>query len=218
VFFGAAIRNGGARGRVRQRLGIGQDDFVIFTGGKLQPIRRTEFLVDAFRSLARVDTRLIIVGKADERHQDYADNLVALAGDDPRIHFAGWLGKQEMYEHLVASDIAIFPGGQSVIWQQAIGIGLPLIVADRTERVRYHQDARYLNCHDNVIFLDPAQSAAAEIEGLLRDLIDDKAALDRMAQGARQTAEELLDWNRLIARTLRFNLSEAATKRQDAVS
>jgi 1,2-diacylglycerol 3-alpha-glucosyltransferase len=210
--FGAEVRRGGARDKVRGALGIGSGDLVIFTGGKLLPIRRSEYLIDAFRALGPTDAHLVVVGKADADHLAYQNLLVSRATGHPRIHFVGWLDKKAMYEHLAAADIGIFPGGQSVIWQQAIGMGLPLIVADRNELVRAHQDASYLNRHGNMIFLDPAQPPAAEIEGLLRLLIGDRARLATMAQGARKTAAELLDWNVLIGRTLRFNTDQAASE------
>jgi 1,2-diacylglycerol 3-alpha-glucosyltransferase len=201
----AAVRRGGAREQVRCALGIGPDDFVIFTGGKLLPIRRTEHLIDAVRAIGRSDVHVIVVGKADDDHRNYEELLIDRAAGDANVHFVGWLGKEAMYEHLAAADIGVFPGGQSVIWQQSIGMGLPLIVADRTEQLRASQDATYLNLYGNIIFLSPDQPASDQIERALRELIDDRQRLGAMSEGARKTAAEMLDWNALIRKTLRFN-------------
>lgn len=201
--FGRAVHRAGGGKVVRDRLNIPAGDFVIFTGGKLTPNRRTEHLIDAFRSLDRVDAHLIIVGTSSDEYADYRKLLADRAGESGRIHFAGWLDKQAMYEHLDAADIGIFPGGQSVIWQQAIGMGLPMIVVDRSEQIRGHQDASYLNRHDNLVILDPARPTAGQIERLLRELIDDRARLAHMSEGAHRTAAEILDWNVLIQKTLR---------------
>src|SRR5206468_3275975 len=89
--FGEAIRNGGGRAKIRAELGIRSDDLVIFTGGKLLPVRRTECLIDAFRALGRSDLHLIIVGRADDAHRDYQNILLARAHGARGIHFVGWL-------------------------------------------------------------------------------------------------------------------------------
>ncbi|MCR5871124.1 hypothetical protein LRS12_10575 [Sphingomonas sp. J344] len=81
---------------------------------------------------------------------------------------------------------------------------MPLLLVDRSEQIRGHQDARYLNRHGNVVILDP-ETTSQQIEQWLRDLIDDRARLAEMSEGARRTAAEMLDWNVLIDTTLRFN-------------
>ena len=203
--YGRGIREARGGARVRAELAIPEDAFVVFTGGKLSRNRRTEHLIDAVASIGREDLHVIVVGKAEGDYIPYAEMLHERAAGNPRIHFVGWLGKQAMYEHMDAANVAVFPGGQSVLWQQSIGMGLPLIIADKTEQIRGHQDARYLNVHDNVIILDPERSSGEQIERLLRELIDDPARVMEMREGAHRTAAELLDWNALIEKTLRFN-------------
>ncbi|RYD62064.1 MAG: glycosyltransferase, partial [Sphingomonadales bacterium] len=144
---GRAIHATGARARL----------LAIFTGGKLDPLKKTEHLIAAFNSIGRDDLHLIIIGQAGKGNEAYKELLDKTAAGNPRIHFRGWQDKTGVYEHLDAADLAIFPASQSVLWQQAIGMNLPLIVGDRSELVRGHQDARYLNCHDNMIILDPSR-------------------------------------------------------------
>ena len=98
----------------------------------------------------------------------------------------------------------MFPASQSILWQQSIGMGLPVIVGDRSEFM-VPSDASYLNRNGNLIVLDHEEETAPQIERLLRDLIDDREALAKMAEGASRTADEMLDWNKLIEETLRHN-------------
>ena len=51
--------------------------------------------------------------------------------------------------HLDMADLAVFPASQSILWQQAIAMGLPLIVGNTG-----HQDISYLNLYDNIIILE----------------------------------------------------------------
>ncbi|UUY00562.1 glycosyltransferase family 4 protein [Sphingomonas sp. J315] len=202
--YGVAITEAGGGAAVRKRLGIPADAFTVFTGGKLSRNRRTEHLIDAVRRICRDDLHVIIAGAPPPQHVEYAEMLKDRALGMPNVHFVGWQDKKGMYEHMDASDVGVFPGGQSVLWQQAIGMGLPLLLVDRSEQIRGHQDARYLNRHGNVVILDP-ETTSQQIEQWLRDLIDDRARLAEMSEGARRTAAEMLDWNVLIDTTLRFN-------------
>jgi glycosyltransferase involved in cell wall biosynthesis len=207
--FGRRVHEAGEGRRLREALGIGAGDFVIFTGGKLTPFKKTEVLVEAVQGLGRSDVHLLIVGAAGSTEADYLAMLQSAASENPRIHFCGWQNKEGVYRHLDAADMAIFPASQSVLWQQAIGMGLPLVVGDRSELMAY-SDASYLNRHDNMIILDHTMPSAAQIEGILRELIGDRVRLTRMADGARRTADEMLDWSKLINETLRHNRESGA--------
>jgi glycosyltransferase involved in cell wall biosynthesis len=217
--FGETVHREGGGAKIRAALNIGRDDFVIFTGGKLTRLKKTEHLIDAFRQMDRPDSHLIIAGDASADDADYRAMLCERAGDCSRIHFRGWLDKRAMYEHLDASDVAIFPASQSVLWQQSIGMGLPIIVSDRSDLTKGHQDVAYLNRHGNLILLDHARPLAPQIAGHVSSLMEDRARLQRMSRGARKTAAEILDWNTLIEATLRFNATDSVCERaQDSSS
>ena len=184
----------------RAVLGFNADDIVIFTGGKLTPLKRTEYLFDAVAKRADPRIKIVVVGKASEADSDYAialnDRATLLGG----VHFMGWLGREDVYRHLDIADLAVFPASQSVLWQQSIAMGLPLIVGDMG-----HQDVSYLNLHDNIIMLPTTDIRPESIADAIKSVIIDRSRLDAMKEGARRVADEHLNWNRLIARTLQFN-------------
>ncbi|MEL7682681.1 glycosyltransferase family 4 protein [Citromicrobium bathyomarinum] len=200
--YGAQVHASGAGRAIRRELGIAQSDFVIFTGGKLTPFKRTETLIEAVNALDRADVHLLVAGAAGPNEAEYFAGLEQMAQGNPRIHFRGWQDKLGVYRHLDAADIAVFPASQSILWQQSIGMGLPVIVGDRSEFM-VPSDASYLNRNGNLIVLDHEEDTAPQIERLLRGLIEDREALAKMAEGARRTAAEMLDWNKLIDETLR---------------
>ena len=202
--YGAKIAASGAGEAIRQELAIPEDHFVVFTGGKLTPSKRTETLIEAVNTLDREDLHVLVAGAAGPNEAEYFAGLEQLAQGNPRIHFRGWQDKEGVYRHLDAADIAVFPASQSILWQQSIGMGLPVIVGDRSEFMP-PSDATYLNRHDNLIVLDHEEETAPQIAGLLRDLTEDRERLAKMAAGARRTADEMLDWNKLIEETLRHN-------------
>jgi|GEM_PF-880377 len=205
VDLGAEISARGAGPALREALGISPADFVIFTGGKLTALKKTEHLIEAVNLLGRSDVHLIVVGDVSADEQSYKELLLRAAAGSPNIHFRGWANKVQVYEHLDMADIAVFPASQSVLWQQAMGMGLPLIVSDRSDLAKGHQDVSYLNEHGNIIILDHTRPLAEQIRGHLADLIENRGQLAAMAQGAFRATDELLNWDKLILKTLRFN-------------
>jgi 1,2-diacylglycerol 3-alpha-glucosyltransferase len=202
--FATQILSSDARGRIRNELGIGKDDLVVFTGGKFAPYKKTEDVITAIGKLHDLNIHAIIVGTADKAHLDYSKHVEELASQNPRIHMVGWQNRQGVYAHMSACDLAVFPASQSVLWQQSLGMGLPLILSERSAALRAEQNVRYLNRNDNLIILEPEQDLADQIASHLHSLAHDRPRLAAMSRGASQTATEILDYDTIAARTLHF--------------
>jgi glycosyltransferase involved in cell wall biosynthesis len=99
------------------------------------------------------------------------------------------------------SDLAVFPASQSIMWQQAIATGLPLIVGDTGS-----QDISYLNLEDNIVILRGEDIRPERFAEEIKRVVGTPGRLTNMARGATKVAAEQLDWDRLIDRTLRFNV------------
>lgn len=197
---GAELNRKGWGLAIRNRYNIEEKDFVIFTGGKLEPIKKTELLIEAFFKINNEKVHLFIIGKASREHNAYMDYLINISYGNSRIHFVGWLESVEVYKYLDASEIAVFPASQSILWQQAISMGLPLIVGDKG-----HQSIAYLNRFDNIIILEKKRITSEVIAEVITKLINDEALLNIMKMGAKKTTEEYLNWDKLILKTLSYN-------------
>lgn len=114
---------------IRLKLNISDDCFVIITGGKINQYR-TEVLdlMRAVISLHDKKIRLVIFGKIE----DSCLREFEILRRDTAIIFVGWLSVKESYEYMAMADLAFFPGLHSVMWEQAVGQGKP-IVARRIE-------------------------------------------------------------------------------------
>ena len=201
----AAARRSGARQALRAALGIGANDVVIFTGGKLTPAKRTELLIAAGDRLDQVAPHIVVVGRAGDEHAAYGEELSRLAESHVRVHMVGWLNQEDLNRHLAIADLAVFPASQSVLWQQAIAMGLPLIVGDTG-----HQDISYLNTERNIVILRKEEIRADRLAAAIADIVGDPGRMRAMSEGALRVADEHLNWDRLLARTLRFNDSSPA--------
>ena len=195
------MRRRGEGRRLRSEMGFAADDIVIFTGGKLAPSKRTELLIEAVARLARLRLQLVVVGEASEAEAGYKQQLLELAKGRTNIRFVGWLGREDVYRQLDMADLAVFPASQSILWQQAIAAGLPLICGDTG-----HQDISYLNAESNIVILPRNEIRTDRLAQEIEAVAGQPERMHAMREGAARVAAEHLDWNRLIERTLRFNI------------
>lgn len=197
-----AVQAENPRAAIRKRYGIKETDFVIVTGGKLERRKKLEFLAKAVCDSGYKDVHVLAAGTFPPDDSGYRAIVEEAAGSSlSQIHFAGWLGAEDMFRHMAAADIAIFPASQSVLWLQALASGLPLLVGDTGG-----QDVSYVNLHDNIIIMKAKDISAQTILSHIQSLYADRPRLKVMGEGAKATAREMLDWNTLAQKTLRFNL------------
>lgn len=185
---------------LRKSFGISEDDIVIFSGGKLAPAKKTELLIDAVARLQDSRIHVIVVGDAGKEDVDYKNDLLKLTENQINIKFTGWLNREDIYRYLNMADLAVFPASQSILWQQAIAMGLPLIVGNSG-----FQDISYLNSYNNIIILNKNEIQVKELLGAIETVIHNPERMRKMSEGAERVADLYLNWNNLINKTLQFN-------------
>jgi 1,2-diacylglycerol 3-alpha-glucosyltransferase len=208
---GMRIARENAGPALRRSLGIDPSDIVIFTGGKLTPRRQTEILFEAVVRLPHLPLSVVVVGDSSLEERSYRQALEERARRCRKVRFVGWLGPEDVYRHMSMSDLAVFPGSQSIMWQQAISMRLPLIVGDTGS-----QDISYLNLEDNIVILRGDEIRADIFAEAIEGVVAEPGRLERMTRGAAKVAAEHLDWNKLIERTLRFNRAQHPATRWSA--
>jgi glycosyltransferase involved in cell wall biosynthesis len=130
------------RKQIRSNLGLSENDFLLITGGKLNQDKKLDIIINALKYVNDESIHLIVFGRDDPGEAGFAEKIVnGLA----YVHMVGWCDAEMISRYYLSADLAIFPGGQSVLWQQAIETGLPAIF-------RYWQGNEYLN-NGNAIFL-----------------------------------------------------------------
>ncbi len=111
------------RHSIRKELGVADDDFLIFTGGKIDRLKNTHVLVGALAKVNNSKVHLVICGKLTSELEYVQEQIES----QPSIHYLGWCDAVRVMNCMVASDLACFPGTHSTLWEQSVGIGLPAI-------------------------------------------------------------------------------------------
>lgn len=115
------------RSSMRSHLKIDKNDFVIITGGKIDTRKNIHQLIKAYIELTyqnKVENiKLIVFGKPTDELKNEIDSYIS----NPLIRYVEWLPSEEIYKYFFASDLAFFPGTHSVLWEEAVGLGLPCV-------------------------------------------------------------------------------------------
>ncbi len=132
-----------ARKEVREKHGINEDDFILITGGKINKLKNIHLLIEAVANISTPKIKLLYFGEMDAEMEEYCRPFL----NNQSIISAGWLDANTIYHYLYAADLVCFPGKHSVIWEQAVGMGLPCIF----KRIEGHE---HVDLGGNCILLD----------------------------------------------------------------
>ena len=113
------------RNKVRQSLDIPDDAFVFITGGKLGRAKNLHVLLEALQAINESRFYIIVFGKFEE--DEYQ---LCLPFFNKNVKQLGWIGSKDVYPYYLSSDMSIFPGTHSVLWEQSCASGLPGIFKD----------------------------------------------------------------------------------------
>lgn len=108
------------REEIRERLRINNDDFLIVTGGKIDPLKNIHVLAEAVNKSSNKKIKLLMFGSIRE---DMKNTINSLLSD--RILYVGWIPSSEVYSYFYAADFVMFPGLHSVLWEQAVASKVP---------------------------------------------------------------------------------------------
>lgn len=140
----------GIRKGLREKLNIEEDNFLICTGGRIDSHKKNTLeLMSALKRCNIKNLTLLIFGTVS---RDLQPEFNKLFSSDNRIRFLGFVNPDEVNKIIIASDVGVFLGRHSVIWEQAVGLGLPLILG-RANSVDH------LNHNNNIVCVPSALDA-----------------------------------------------------------
>ena len=174
-----------ARQAFRKQHGLRNDDIVIVHGGKIIRRRKTPETIEAIARIQDPRVKLVVFGGIDAEMKNEVEE--ALEKYPNKVIYLGHLTPDAYHQVYYGADIALFPGGQSVLWQQAIGCGLPLIVGN-------DKDLEYLNRDGNAAYID--DTSVEGIYQVVSDILSGEK-YDLMKQAAQGVAKEFFSYERI---------------------
>ncbi len=185
------VRDDSRRAAVRAQYGVGGDDIVIGTVGRLEPQKRFDLLLEAFARLRTPNLRLLIVGEGSSRPM--LERRIAELGLSDCCTLTGHCtdvaGVHHAFDLFVQSSD--YEGTPNAILE-AMALRTPLVTTDAggtAELVADRVHGLVVRCGD----LDG-------IEAAMRDALADPAAARRRADAARARIEGELSFERRMQR------------------
>ena len=169
-------RFGGSRETAREKLGIGEEEFVLLSVGEMTENKNHRLALQALALLPEKPIRYVLVGRG-ERMEDLRAQARELGITD-RVIFTGY--RDDVSQLYPAADAFFFPSfreGLSVALMEAMASGLPAIVG----KIRGNTDL----IDDGVegVYMPLTPEGAAEA---IRKLYDDPALGARLGEAARE--------------------------------
>lgn len=174
------------------KLNIPFNSFVIITGGKIDRAKNIHILIEALRKMKREDVYLIVFGKAEKDMVDFMNNV-----NDDNIRNIGWIGSDDCYDLYLASDLAVFPGTHSVLWEQACASGLPCVVKD------WDKGFNHVDVGGNCIITKDI--TVDGLSRLLSNIIDDKETYNIMKTVASTKARTEFSYIEIAKRAIELD-------------
>jgi len=121
-------RKNAIRQTIRKKYNIDETAVTLISGGKIEPGKNILSLIEAFKLLKADpnidrDLNLIIFGTPIDELREQFESSTKADG----FVIAGWINPEDVYDLYFSADMAVFPGTHSVLWEQAIGCGLPCV-------------------------------------------------------------------------------------------
>jgi glycosyltransferase involved in cell wall biosynthesis len=123
-----------ARERIRSRLAVGPDTFLVASSAKLIERKRPLDLVDAVASLRDrgVDAHALFIGDGEERAA--IEQRATSRGIRSAVTIAGFVNQRELPSWYAAADTLVLPSDSRETWglvvNEAMAAGLPVVVSD----------------------------------------------------------------------------------------
>lgn len=180
------------RKEVRERLKIGENDFVIITGGKIDRRKNIQLLIKAVKNIKRDDIKLILFGSISTEMLSEIEDLSSGMKNLIRL---GWLSTKEIYPLLFASDLGFYPGTHSVLWEQSVGVGLPCVF-------KRWDGIGHVDVGGNCLFIEHAETR--EIEEKIKLLSTEKSIYNQLLKNSVEKGIPMFSYTKIAEKAIKL--------------
>ena len=177
---------------IYKKYGLKKDEYILFLG-RLVPEKGIKYLLDAYRRV-NTDKRLVIAGCSSDT-SDFEAELHAIAGDDGRIVFTGFVQGQALCELYSNAYIYVLPSDLE---------GMPLSLLEAMSYSNCCLTSNIPECasvieNNGVTF---ERGNVFDLADKLQMLCDDEACVRAYKESAAEYICSKYDWDDIVEKTL----------------
>jgi glycosyltransferase involved in cell wall biosynthesis len=146
-------------------------------------------LIKAIEEFKEPNVRLIIFGSvsADMKKEFMSE----ITGN--RITYIGWVDSSQVYRYFAISNLVVFPSKHSVLWEQAVGTGVPCIFRD-------WPGMKHVDVGGNCLFI--GDGSVKQIAMAIERCFYDKELYDHMKDAATNRGIRLFSYSSIARRSI----------------
>ncbi len=135
------------RNKIRKKLNLDKDQFIICSFGKMQKHKRLEQALKAFKEFSKKTNSIyIIIGESDDSIN--INNLIKKLDLEEKVKITDYLTFKEVFEYIYASDVCInmrWPttGATSGSLIKSLAVGTPCIISDLPENKEFPNNCTF---------------------------------------------------------------------------
>jgi glycosyltransferase involved in cell wall biosynthesis len=160
------------RKEIREKHNISDSDFLIISGGKIDKTKNIHLLVKAVNEIGKQNVKLLVFGQPSN---DFEKEFLSEVNASDQIRYIGWIPSDAVYDYFLASDLCVFPGTHSVLWEQACSCGLPGFF-------KSWEGMHHVDIEGSAEFL--YEDTADEIKNKLLEIINQPEKYEKMKKSA----------------------------------
>lgn len=179
---------------IKEKYGLEKDGYILYLG-RLVPEKAPHQLIEAFRGV-KTGKKLVIAGGSSDT-EEYAESLRALAAEDDRIIFTGFVQGRLLRELFSNAYLYVLPSlleGMPLSLLEAMSYGVCCLSSDIPECAQVVEDKA---------LTFPAGDVEALAE-CLRRICADESLKSTLAQSAAEQVCTRYDWDRAVEATLKL--------------
>lgn len=174
---------------IREKYGIQKNDFLLITGGKIDEEKNIDKLMQAVIDINNENIKLLVFGQPTNAMKRKID----LLAQDRHIKYIGWIESDSVYDYFLASDLAVFPGTHSVLWEQACSCGLPAIFKE-------WPSMRHVDVGGNALFLKSIE--LDNLKKVILDLYNNESKYNEMKKNAITKGIDVFSYRKIAKKSI----------------
>jgi len=188
--FVEAASNPEVKKRIREKYGITEGDFLVMTGGKIDQFRpETLSLMKSVIALKECKVRLLVFGVVAEELKEEFSSLCK----NECVIYAGWQSAEMTYQYMGAADLIVFPGLHSVMWEQAVALGIPCLFRkiDGFDHVDIGGNCRFIK-----------DVSVDGIRSEIQYILDNRLEYENMRRVAKSKGMQVFSYRQIAAKSI----------------